>query len=447
MDTVFSQLVLIVLLLVANAFFVAAEFALVKVRYSRVEMMASIGGYLAVLTLKIKNNLEAYLAACQLGITMASLGLGWVGEPFVALLLKPVLIGFNFSPESIHTISFLLGFIIFSSLHIVVGEQVPKTYAIRRPEPVSTWIAFPLHVFYLMAWPLNTLLNLSSRFILKRLNVKEAGHEDIFSGEEISDIIATSQEHGHIEQDRAQMLRNMFAFDKRTAREVMTARNHADIINLDHDHNTIKAFVGETGHSRYPVVQGDADNPIGLILLKDIFSYQLNHSSDAMWENLAGLVREALMVPEHIGIGPLFENMKNSRSHMALVIDEYGAFSGIITMEDLLEEIVGDINDELDNMPTAPVLTKTEDGWQTTGLVPLHDIDKYFDTNFSESVEAATLSGLLMKHLNRMPDEGDTIEVGKYVFIIQSIVGRRVGNVAIQEKKSGETNLEPGNEL
>jgi CBS domain containing-hemolysin-like protein len=438
MDTVFSQLVLIILLLVANAFFVAAEFALVKVRYSRVEILASVGGYLAVLTLKIKNNLEAYLAACQLGITMASLGLGWVGEPFVALLLKPVLIGFDFSPESIHTISFLLGFIIFSSLHIVVGEQVPKTYAIRRPEPVSLWVAFPLHLFYLFAWPLNTLLNLSSRFFLKLLDVKEAGHEDIFSGEEISDIITTSQEHGHIEQDRAQMLRNMFAFDRRTAREVMAPRNHANIINIDHDPDAIKAFVGKTGHSRYPVVQGNADNPIGLLLLKDIFSTQLTDSGDAVWENLVDLVRETLMVPEHIGIGPLFEKMKNERSHMALVIDEYGAFSGIVTMEDLLEEIVGEIDDEQDSAPTAPVLIEIDDGWQTTGLAPLHDIDKFFGTHFSDSVEAATLSGLMMKHLNRMPQEGDIVEEGDYVFTIQSIVGRRVGDVIIRKNEIEE---------
>lgn len=433
MDTAFAQLTLIIFLLVANAFFVAAEFALVKVRHSRVESLASRGGYLSNLTLKIKNDLEAYLAACQLGITMASLGLGWVGEPFVAILLKPVLTGLALTPENIHTISFLLGFIIFSSLHIVIGEQVPKTYAIRKPEPVALWIALPLHFFYLFAWPLNSLLNTSSRLILKLMKVREAGHEDIFSGEEISDIISTSQEHGHIEQDRAQMLRNMFAFDSRTAREVMTPRNHVKMINLDLDGNVIKDFVGETGHSRYPVIQGDIDNPIGVLLLKDIFSFQIHNTNDDVWEKLHTLVRDMLMVPENIGIGPLFENMKSERSHMAIVIDEYGAFSGIIALEDLLEEIVGEIDDEQDETSTAPVLTEIEGGWQTTGLAPLHDIDKGLGSNFSSSVEAATLSGLLMTQLKRMPVAGDVVEDGDFRFIIEDLCGHRAGTVTIQK--------------
>ncbi len=242
------NLLAVVLLLVANAFFVAAEFALVKARGFRIESLASEGSAAARLTVRMQNDLDAYLAACQLGITMASLGLGWVGEPAVAALLEPLFHSLGMPEAMLHTSAFIVGFLIFSSLHIVIGEQVPKTFAIRRPEPVALWVAYPLRFSYLAVWPLNWLLNRASRGILRLFGVEEAGHGEVLSGDELQGLVATSKVHGEIWHDKAE----------------------------------------------------------------------------------------------------LFELMRVKRAQMALIIDEYGELAGAITLEDLLEEIVGEIHDETD---------------------------------------------------------------------------------------------------
>ena len=427
-----TTLVIIVLLLAANAFFVAAEFALVKVRHMRIAAMADQGNATARMARRIKEYLEAYLAACQLGITMASLGLGWVGEPFVAALLEPAFARWGFGDATLHTVSFLAGFIIFSSLHIVIGEQVPKTYAIRKPEPVSLWVAWPLHAFYLLAWPLNMSLNWASRSLLHLMGVQEAGHEEVFRGEEISEMIDTSRDHGHLEHGKAEMLKNLFDFDQRTVSEVMRPRGDVDLLDLAQPADVLRALVQETGHSRFPVVRGGNDDVLGLILVKDIFSATLSGSED-VWTNLDPLVRPALIVPENIGVGALFEAMKTERSHMALVVDEYGSFAGMATLEDLLEEIVGEIDDELDHEPALSMLTPNEQGWMSNGLAELRDIDRALGTRFNERhAVARTLSGLLMNRLGRLPREGDTVKEEGLCFTVITLEGRRAGQVQIE---------------
>ncbi len=206
MQDITVNLVAVVLLLAANAFFVAAEFSLVKARGFRLEGVAQNGSASARLTLRIQARLESYLAACQLGITMASLGLGWVGEPAVASLLEPLFTLLGIPDHAIHTTAFVAGFLIFSSLHIVIGEQVPKTFAIRRAEPVAIWCAYPLHAAYLLVYPLNWLLNMASRSILKVFNVEEVSHADVLSGDELKGLVETSRDHGEIEHQKASML-------------------------------------------------------------------------------------------------------------------------------------------------------------------------------------------------------------------------------------------------
>lgn len=436
MDTPLFTLTVILLLLVANAFFVAAEFALVKVRHMRVAALAEQGSGGARMTLRIKEQLEAYLAACQLGITMASLGLGWVGEPFVAALLEPAFHNLGLDATTLHTASFLTGFVIFSSLHIVIGEQVPKTYAIRKPEPVSLWIAWPLHGFYLLAWPLNVALNWSSRSLLRLLNVAEAGHEEVFSGEELSEMIDTSRDAGHIEQGKAEMLKNLFDFDQRTVREVMRPRGEVDLFDLEEPVEALREVFLRTGHSRFPVVRGGTENLLGLLLIKDLFSAEQSGQA-SVWENLETLVRPALIVPDNIGVSRLFDSMKSERSHMALVVDEYGAFAGIVTLEDLLEEIVGEIHDELDDEPEEDVLTEAEDGWTTTGLANLRHLDRLLGTTLNEHPDANTLTGYFMAELGHMPKVGDELSVPGYHLTILSLDGRRVGKVHIAVVPAG----------
>lgn len=386
-----TNLIIILLLLAANGFFVAAEFALVKLKGFRLEAMTEQGNKVALLTQRIHENLESYLAACQLGITMASLGLGWVGEPFVAQLLTPLLESFHLSPEVIHKVAFLLGFILFSSLHIVVGEQVPKTFAIRKPESVSLWISYPLHWFYLLVYPLNWLLNAASRSFLSLFGVEEATHRDIFTGEDIKSIIETSEETGNIESEKAAMLQNLFDFEDRTAEEVMVPRAKVISIDLQDTWDESLEVLRNTQHSRFPVIDGGDNRIVGVLLIKDLYNLLMSDREEEISKNLRNLIRNPMVIPETQKLGKLFEQMRNSRQHMSIVIDEYGTFAGIVTMEDLLEEIVGEIEDELDKDGATLALVSKAGGWEADGWTQISDIERTLDIQFEESLDANTL--------------------------------------------------------
>jgi len=432
MDHGAISVISIIILLAINGFFVAAEFALVKAKIFRIDALAKQGSKSAQLTLRIQDNLESYLAACQLGITMASLGLGWVGEPVVAALLEPVFHAFGFPEQAIHAISFILGFLIFSSLHIVVGEQVPKTFAIRQSEPVSLWCAYPLHWFYLFAFPLNWLLNKASKSILALFNVEEATHADVLSDDEIRGIINTSEKHGDLNTDKAVMLHNMFEFDTHTVEQIMVSRSEVEVLDLQTDWKVNLERIRSSQHSRFPVFDGNLDNPIGILLIKDLYNALIGIDNPpdpivALRQN----VREPLLVPETQPISNLFEAMRRKRTHMALAIDEYGSFSGVVTMEDMLEEIVGEIADELDvDEPDARVKWN-EDHWETDGLLSMTDLERVVEVKFPDEVDVNTITGLFMSQLNRMPTSGDEVEESGLRFLALEVQNNRVGQVQI----------------
>lgn len=441
-----TSLIVIVLLLVANGFFVAAEFALVKIRMSKVETLAKEEGLSAKLLLTIKHNLEPYLAACQLGITMASLGLGWVGEPAVAKLLEPLFHSMGIPEEALHITAFIIGFVIFSSLHIVIGEQVPKTYAIRKPEPVSLWIAIPLHGFYLLSYPLTKALNWSASAILRQLGVKEASHDEIFSVEEISDLIDASSEHGEMDNSKAGMIQNMFAFDTRITRDIMVSRNKVDCIDINAPWEETIDTIRRLGHSRYPLIEGSLDNVIGFLLLKDLTLKLLNNEPVSS-ESLREIARPAGMMPEVMGLQKAFDEMRKTRNHISFVIDEHGAFAGIITMEDLIEEIVGEIADELDEDEAA--IQEAQDaidiyqGFEVNGLMALHDFEKLTRIKFLESMDVSTLSGLIMMQLNGLPENGDCVEHEGWVFKVTSTHHHRPETVFVQRLKEAPEEVDP----
>jgi CBS domain containing-hemolysin-like protein len=404
------SLIAIVVLLVINGFFVAAEFALVKIRTVRLDQLVGQGSKAARLTKAIHQNLEAYLAACQLGITMASLGLGWVGEPAVAAVLEPFFRSMGMPEEVLHTTAFIIGFLIFSSLHIVIGEQVPKTFAIRKPEPVSLWVAYPLYGFYLLAWPLNRLLNISTSAILRLFGVEEASHADVMTGDELRGMIGMSEEHGAIETDKAEMLHNLFEFDERTVQQVMVSRKEADLLDIQRPVEDNLALIRLTSHSRFPLVDGDPDQLLGIVLTKDLFNAVVS-GDKSPWDNLQTYARKPLAVPETLPISRLFEDMRSQQAHMAIVVDEYGSFAGLVTMEDLLEEIVGEIADELDeNQSEYPLTALSENQWEAHGLVALSSVERALNIDIPDYLDANTLSGLFMLELQRIPVTGDVIE-------------------------------------
>lgn len=449
MDTT-SSFFAIVLLLAANGFFVAAEFALVKARSFRIESAAAAGSSAAQLTLRIQGNLEAYLAACQLGITMASLGLGWVGEPAVAALLEPLFHSMGMPEQVLHTAAFVTGFLIFSSLHIVIGEQVPKTFAIRQAEPVSIWVAYPLHFSYILVWPLNYLLNKASGSILSLFGVAEATHAEVFSGEEIKGLVATSKEHGEIHHQQAEMLHNLFEFDQRQVSRVMIPRNNIHTLDISAPAPANLEVIRDTEHSRFPVINSANDDTIvGILLAKDIHRALLAGQSEP-WRDLASLCRDPLVVPETQQVARLFEQMRSTRAHMAFVVDEYGAFVGIVTLEDLLEEIVGEIHDETDEEADQIAVVEIEtDNWEADGLVSLGDLQKVTGFKVPDNLDANTLSGLFMNRLGRVPEANDELVEGGFTFCVLSIEEHRVGRVnvrrtAVDDKTQADTAASAG---
>lgn len=433
MDSTTINLISIVLLLAVNGFFVAAEFALVKARGFRIETLANEGSKSAQLTVKIQSNLESYLAACQLGITMASLGLGWVGEPAVAAILEPLFTQMGIPDAMLHTTAFIVGFIVFSSLHIVVGEQVPKTLAIRKAEPVSLWCAYPLRVAYVAVYPLNWLLNKTTSIILRMFNIEKAGHGDVLSGEELKGLVATSKEHGEIEEKKANMLRNLFEFDQRQVGRVMLPRNNVQTLDLYDANDTNMQTIRDSHHSRFPVIDAAQDDKIiGIVLSKDLYTAML-HGQPEPWKDLSGYIRDPLVVPETQKVASLFETMRSHRAHMSLVVDEYGELAGIVTLEDLIEEIVGDIHDETDaEFPQNAIVQLTETQWQCDGLISLSDFEKTTHCKIPDDVDANTLSGYCMERLGRMPEAGDIIHLDGLQLQIKSVDDLRVGQVFVE---------------
>lgn len=431
MDNI-NNLLVIVFLLAANGFFVAAEFALVKARGFRIESASNEGSSAAQLTMRIQGSLESYLAACQLGITMASLGLGWVGEPAVAAILEPLFLTFGVPDAMLHTTAFIVGFLIFSALHIVVGEQVPKTLAIRKAEPVSLWVAYPLHYCYLLVWPLNWLLNRATSLILNLFNVAEVSHVEVFSGEEIKGMVATSTEHGEIHERQAAMLRNLFEFDHRRVGRIMIPANSVHLLDITGDPKTNMDTIRVTNHSRFPLVDGDKDDAlIGVVLAKDIHRAVLNGEAEP-WKNLEKFRRPAMIVHESQHIAKLFDYMRAKRAHLACVVDEYGNFVGIVTLEDLLEEIVGEIEDETNEVKIDQEIRQIDEvTWEADGLLSLTDAERLIGIEVSDEIDANTVGGLLLRRLSRMPEKGDVITESGYQLEVLEHDGRRVVKIRI----------------
>ncbi len=268
------------LLLAANAFYVAAEFALVKARGFRIEALAEKNAFGAALTQRMLKNIEAYLACCQLGITMASLGLGWVGEPTVSAIVTPLLEPVGLPAETIHLIAFLIGFLVFSSLHIVIGEQVPKTFAIRNPEPVSLWIAYPLHASYMLLWPLNWLLNNASRAVLRALGVQEVSHHDVLTGAEIEGLVDASAEHGALEIGVRDRLRGTLDLSELEVADVMIHRKNIKSLDIDLPPREIIAQAMSSPHTRRPLWKDEPDNIVGVLHARDLLRAISEHGRD-----------------------------------------------------------------------------------------------------------------------------------------------------------------------
>ena len=375
-------------------------------------------------------NLEAYLACCQLGITMASLGLGWVGEPTVSALLKPVLMPLGISDSALHFTSFLLGFLVFSSLHIVIGEQVPKTLAIREPVVVSQWIAYPLHVSFLMLYPLNWLLNAASRSVLRMLGVKEHSTQDILTDVEIEGLVEESAEHGNIEEGQAEYIQNVFRFGELEVSDVMVHRTNMITVNADDKPEDIVNTVIASPVTRLPLWRGNQENIIGILHVKDLLRALHALDGDASKIDVAALMAPPWFVPETRPVSEQLKAFRRRKTPFALVVDEYGEVEGLVTLEDILEEIVGDITDEHD--VAMPGVRKQPDGSvNVDGAVPIRDLNRVMGWELPDE-EATTVAGLVIHEARSIPEVGQSFTFHGFRFRVLRRARNRITALRIQ---------------
>jgi CBS domain containing-hemolysin-like protein len=414
MSTTLWSLALAFALLAANAFYVAAEFALVRARAFRINALAEDKRFGAALTQRMLKNVEAYLACCQLGITMASLGLGWVGEPTVSALLEPALLPTGMPEETIHLIAFFVGFLLFSSLHIVVGEQVPKTFAIRTPEPVALWIAYPLHFSYMLLWPLNWLLNNASRSILRAMGVKEASHLEVLTDVEIEGLVEVSAEHGEMEQGVRDRVVGALDLGDLTVADVMIHRKNMKMIDADLPPREVIAVAMASPHTRLPLYKNEPENIIGVLHARDLLRAIAEQGRDGLV--VADVMREPWFVPQTTSAEGQLAEFLRRREHFAFVVDEYGALMGLVTLEDILEEIVGDIRDEHD-VAVQGVRPQPDGSVNVDGWAPIRDLNRAMDWDLPDE-EAVTVAGLVMHEAQAIPEPGQTYSFYGYRFHI-----------------------------
>lgn len=436
-DTGLGLLAIVVLVLV-NGFFVATEFAIVAVRRSRLEELAREGSAAAKRVQEIVKHLDMYIAACQLGITLASLALGWIGEPALARLIEPPfarLVG-AFAPAAAHGVAIGVAFAFITALHIVVGELAPKGLALQRPEGTALWVARPLHIFYLVfRWPI-TALNAVGNAVLARLGLRRPeGHELVHSVDELALLLNASQQAGVVEETEARIARRAFQFADLTAGSLMTPRTQVEAVPITIDRDEFLAHAAASSHSRLLVYEGSLDNILGAFRVRDLLRVL---RQDPATFDLRAVLRPVLTVPETRAADELLEDMRGAARHLALVVDEYGGTAGIVTLGDVLRTLVGRIDDEAplgSTHPGARVAPETEaDGSRLLdGLMKLHEFEEAIGSHLTEEQRAgvATLSGLITKLLDKMPAVADEVRVAGRQLRVERLDGRRITSVRL----------------
>ncbi len=406
-----SDIFLTLLLVFLNGFFVAAEFAIVKVRESQLETRNTTNSGAVNLALKIVHNLDAYLAATQLGITLASLGLGWVGEPVVSKIIMRCFefFGTGISEQLSHQIALPSAFALISVLHIVLGELAPKSIAIQKAETTTILIAYPLHFFYVIFKPFIFVLNGLAGVLLKVFGIQTVHSSTIHTTDELKYLIQQSSESGTIESEEYDIIRNAFDFSDRSVKQIMIPRNQVAFLNIEKfDDDELERLL-EEGYSRIPCYKNDVDNIVGLIHIKDLLK-SLRRNEEIIIENL---LRPVIIAPENKKIGSLLKEFQQKHIHMAIIVNEFGAVEGIATMEDIIEEIVGEIQDEYDQ--ENPIVEKIDElTYKIYATAPINDINDFLPYNIITDENNETLAGVLLSEFGDIPNEGERIQIDHY---------------------------------
>ncbi len=429
---IFAKLGIIGLLVFLNGFFVASEFALVKIRTSQLEMLAAEGNKRALAGQHVTSHLDAYLSACQLGITLASLGLGWLGEPFLAQILQPAfaLVGIT-SVTIITSVSFAIAFSLITFLHIVIGEQAPKILAIRKPLPTTLWVSAPLRFFYTIFRPAIWFLNASSNWVLRSiLRLEPAAEGELaHSEEELRLILEESEGSAEVSTLGRDILVNALDMRRRVVRDIMTPRGEVVSLDLEEsfEDNVRKAL--ESRHTRFPLCRGHLDNTIGLIHIKELVPMMRHPQPDLM-----AIRRDVLNVPEMMQLEKLLNLFLTKHAHLAVVVDEYGGTVGMVTLENVLEELVGDIQDEFD-AEKAEFRAINENEFTLEGAVGLYELQDMADLTL-ESSDVSTIGGYVTHLLGHLPKHGEQVRIENYLVTITKTDGRRVEELHFQKLSS-----------
>ncbi len=429
----------VVVLVLANAFFVAAEFALVGARRTRLDEMARAGDGKARLARRAVQSLDRYISATQLGITLASLGLGWIGEPALAGLIVG---GFSWLPPTFatiatHGVASAIAFMIITILHIILGELVPKALALIYPEVISGWVAAPLMGFaWVMHWPI-ALLNGSANRLLRvvRITRGTGEHERLHSPEEIRLLVEQSEEGGSLLKQDARLLEGVFEFSEKTAQEVMTPRTQMVALDADLSVEAAADEVAVARRSRYPVYTESLDEIVGVVHAKDILTALRSKPG----QTVRSIMRPPLFVPGTREVEDVLADMKRLKTHLAVVLDEYGGTAGLVTMEDLLEEIVGPIYDEYDPQDKP---AQADGAARLDGAMPISDFNADFDATLDDT-DYTTLGGYVFGQLGRLPRSGDRVTVGPHVLEVVEMDGRRVKTLRLHQTEPAAPQANP----
>ena len=437
-ETLFSagRLLVAFFLVFLNGFFVASEFAFVRIRSTSVETLVEEGRPGAETLQNAVDHLDDYLAVTQLGITISSLGLGWIGEPAVAALIEPVLASV-LPASAIHFAAFAIGFGFITFLHVVFGELAPKTIAIARAERISLVVAPPMRVFYYLFLPGLVVFNGTANFFTRLIGIPPASEtEETLEEEEILMVLSNSGREGHIDVEEVEMIERIFELDDTSVREVMVPRPDVVSVPADVPLSELRRVIGEEGHTRYPVLESDdSDQVVGFVDVKDVLRASESVGDDADAITAGDLARDLPIVPETGRIDDLLREFQSEQSQMAAVIDEWGAFEGIATVEDVVERIVGDLRDEFDADEREPSIDLRDDGtYVVDGNVPITEVNETLDADF-EIEDFGTIGGLVLDRLGRAPEVGDRITVDGYLLAVERVEGARVSSVVVREKK------------
>ncbi len=432
MDTdlrLFFDLSVIALLLFANGFFVASEFAIVKIRKTRIIQLSNEGSKSAKCVLDSIEHMDNALAAIQLGITIASIGLGWVGEGTIVKIIDPI---FKSLPSSVqhiatHSLAVTISFALVTLLHVVVGELMPKSIAIQDPEKTSLIIAKPMYAIRRIFMPFTWVLNGFGNLFLKLIKVEPANDSRAHSVEEIDMIIDASHKEGILNDTEKDILQNVFKFSDTMAKQVMVPRPDVVAIDINSTPDEIKTLILENQYTRYPVYEDELDHIIGVLHIKDM--YPLICANKII--EIKNILREPMLVPETMTIDNLVLEFKSKKTQIAFVMDEFGSVSGIATLEDVLEEIFGEVQDEFDEEEEAEIKQLSEDEFIANAMMRIDEFNEFFDTKI-EDEDIETIGGLVVKHLGKIAEQEDVVDIENFTFKVIEIDGARIVKIKIK---------------